>query len=145
MEQYNVNGIGFSIHVSSTQTEGRYSLIEVVFPSNEEGGISLHKHSREDVLVYVMEGTFLFRNGIEKISGKKGTVIKFEKDTPHSYMKIGREEEGRLLIIYTPAGFESFFKEIESSHVYGRTNLVDHDPVMLQLLEKRYGWRLLFE
>ena len=40
MEQYNVNGIGFSIHVSSMQTEGRYSLIEVIFPSNEEGGIS---------------------------------------------------------------------------------------------------------
>lgn len=96
-------------------------------------------------MVYVISGIFLFRNSTESIHGKKGTVIKFEKDIPHSYPKIGKEEEGRLLVIYTPAGFESFFAEIESSHVYGRTDTVEYDPIMLQLLEKRYGWRLLFE
>ncbi|MGD9672074.1 MAG: cupin domain-containing protein [Candidatus Nitrosocosmicus sp.] len=144
-QQYSLNGLNFIIHVSGIQTQGSYSIIEVIFPINEENEISLHKHSREDVLVYVLSGNFLFKNSTESIHGEKGTVIKFTKGIPHSYSKIGKESEGRLLIVYTPAGFESFFKEIESSHVYGRTDTVEYDPIMLQLLEKRYGWRLLFE
>ena len=144
-QQYDLNGLNFIIHVSGIETDGRYSIIEVIFPSNQEGGISLHRHSREDVMVYVIEGNFLFKNNTESIHGDKGTVIKFSKEIPHSYSKIGKETEGRLLIVYTPAGFESFFKEIESSHVYGKTETVEFDPVMLQLLEKRYGWRLHFE
>ena len=105
----------------------------------------MHKHSREEVIIHVIKGNFMFKNGTESINGSKGTLIKFDKEIPHSYSKIGKEGEGRLLIIYTPAGFEGFFKEIESSHVYGKTESVEFDPVMLQLLEKRYGWRLLFE
>lgn len=43
------------------ETDGRYSILEVIFPSDQEGGISLHKHSREDVMVYVIEGNFFLR------------------------------------------------------------------------------------
>ena len=144
LQRYNLNGIFFRIVLSGDQTNGTYSVIEVIFPANRQDGISMHKHSREDVMVYVIEGGFIFKSGKEEIVGEKGTTIRFEKETPHSYVKISNDE-GRLLVIYTPAGFESFFEEIESSHVYGRVDMVEYDPIMLQLLEKRYGWRLLFE
>ena len=41
----------------------------------------------------------------------KNTVLSFEKDKSHSYRKIGNNQ-GKLLVTYTPGGFENFFKEL---------------------------------
>ena len=57
---YTLNGVRYRILVSGHQTQNSYSLIEAIFPSGEESEIPLHIRSRESVIVYVIEGEFVF-------------------------------------------------------------------------------------
>lgn len=84
IEQYNLNGIIYKIIVSGDQTENKYFIIEITFPSAEESEIPLHKHGNETLIIHVIEGNFSFRYGKETLEGNKDTVLKFEKNTSHS-------------------------------------------------------------
>ncbi len=87
-QQYDLEGIGFKIVLSGDKTSGKYSLLEIQFSAQKENEIPLHLHSRETLIIYILEGNFSFRYGNEKIDGNQGTVLKFEKDIPHAYKKL---------------------------------------------------------
>ena len=78
-QQYNLEGIDFKIILSGDTTGGKYSLLEIQFSAEKENEIPLHLHSRETLIIYILEGTFSFRYGNEKIDRNQGTVLKFEK------------------------------------------------------------------
>ncbi len=143
-EQYNLNGINYRILVSGEQTSGKYSIIEGSFPMGEEVEIPMHVRSRENVRVYVIEGKFQFRYDKKDIIGNEGAFLIFEKNTPLSYKKVD-EKDGKLLLIYSPAGFENFFKDLRRLNISNFRMFSDGDPILLQLLENNYGWRFVFE
>jgi quercetin dioxygenase-like cupin family protein len=142
--QYNLNGIIYKILVSGNQTENKYSIVEITFPQGEESEIPLHKHGNEALIVHVIEGNFLFRYGKETLKGNGDTVLRFDKDKGHSYRKIGNDQ-GKLLVTYTPGGFENFFKELGLSQVDDLKNSIEFDPVIVHLLESNYNWRFIFD
>lgn len=144
IEQYNLNGIIHKIIVSGNQTENKYSIIEITFPSGEESEIPLHKHGNESLVMHVIEGNFSFRYGNETLEGNKDAVLRFEKDKSHSYRKIGRDQ-GKLLVTYTPAGLENFFRELGKSTIEDVKKSIQFDPVIVHLLENNYNWRFSFE
>ncbi|TVP41816.1 cupin domain-containing protein [Candidatus Nitrosocosmicus arcticus] len=144
IEQYNLNGIIYKILVTGKQTQNKYSIIEITFPSGEESEIPLHKHGNEALVMHVIEGDFSFRYGKETLEGNKDTVLRFEKDISHSYRKIGKEQ-GKLLVTYTPAGLENFFKELGTSAMEDSKKYIQFDPVIVHLLESNYNWRFIFE
>ncbi|KAA2279012.1 cupin domain-containing protein [Candidatus Nitrosocosmicus agrestis] len=144
IEQYILNRIIYKIIVWGDQTENKYSIIEITFPSGEESEIPLHKHGNEILIIHVIEGIFSFRYGEETLEGNKDTVLKFEKNTSHSYRKIGRDQ-GKLLVTYTPAGLEGFFRELGTSTIKDTKKSIQFDPVILHLLESNYNWRFIFE
>ena len=144
IEQYTLNGIIYKIILSSNQTENKYSIIEITFPSGEESEIPLHKHGNESLVMHVIEGNFSFRYGKETIEGNKDTVLRFEKDISHSYRKIGKDQ-GKLLVTYTPAGLENFFRELGISTMEDTKKSIQLDPIIVHLLESNYNWRFVFE
>jgi mannose-6-phosphate isomerase-like protein (cupin superfamily) len=144
IEQYNLNGIIYKILVSGNQTQNKYSIIEITFPPGEESEIPLHKHGNEALVMHVIEGSFSFRYGKETLEGNKNTVLRFEKDKSHSYRKIGKEQ-GKLLVTYTPAGLENFFRELGTSTIEDIQKSIQFDPVIVHLLESNYNWRFIFE
>lgn len=86
-QQYDLDGLDFRIVLSGNKTGGKYSLLEILFSAEKENEIPLHLHSRETLIIYILEGNFSFRYGNEKIVGNQVAVLKFEKDIPHSYKK----------------------------------------------------------
>ncbi|MGN6346853.1 MAG: hypothetical protein ACTHME_04045, partial [Candidatus Nitrosocosmicus sp.] len=70
----------------------------------------------------------------------------------HSYKKIGHDA-GKLLITYTPAGVENYFRELDllpkttssSSSIADDLQILtkDDDRIRLHLLEKTYGWTFI--
>ena len=144
IEQYTLNGIIYRIIVSGNQTENKYSIIEITFPSGEESEIPLHKHGNESLVMHVIEGKFSFRYGKETLEGNKDTVLRFEKDKSHSYRKIGKDQ-GKLLVTYTPAGLENFFRELGTSKMEDVKKSIQFDPVIVHLLESNYNWRFSFD
>jgi quercetin dioxygenase-like cupin family protein len=159
VEQIGLFGIDIKILVTGDMTNNKYSLIELSFPAGPEREVALHKHSKEDVTICVIEGNFVFRYGNQELKkgfGKDDNPFTLEKDIPHSYKKVG-EQNGILLMIFRPAGFENFFRDLgQSSGIFVTEEKVDEnklqngkmeedDRVLLHLLEKKYGGRFVFE
>ena len=150
-QKYKINEITYTIILNGDYSDGKYSIIEVLFPPEKEKEIPLHKHAFEDVLIYVIEGSFLIHYKNELINGHKGMVLKLEKNIEHSYKKIGHEI-GKLLITYTPAGVENYFRDLDllSSHT-SSLSIADNlqilnkedDRIILHNLEKNYGWTFI--
>ncbi|HEX5187450.1 MAG TPA: cupin domain-containing protein [Nitrososphaeraceae archaeon] len=141
-QRFDLDGIDFKIVLSGDKTGGEYSLLELHFWTEKENEIPLHLHSRETLVIYILEGTFSFKYGNEKIDGNQGTVLKFERDIPHSYRKTGKTP-GRLLILFFPAGFENFFLDLGLNQ--RKVNQSgEEDQVLLHVLEKKYGGKFVF-
>ncbi|MGN6348113.1 MAG: cupin domain-containing protein [Candidatus Nitrosocosmicus sp.] len=138
---YKIDGIIYTIVLNGNQNNGKYSIIQMDFPLNQEKEIYLHKHTKEDIILYVIEGTFLIQYGEKIIDAIPGMVLKLEKNILHSYKKIGYDI-GKLLMIYTPAGFENYFRDLNSTLNNCDLSMInnDDDRIRLHLLEKNFGW-----
>jgi len=78
----------------------------------KEGGPSHHVHFEQDEWWYVLQGRFLVKIGDTTYEAKAGDSVFGPRMVPHSFAKIG-EGEGRLLMIFQPAGkMEEFFLKI---------------------------------
>lgn len=94
--------------ITKDRTRGDYALVEV--NDNAIRGIDPHKHTREDETWYVIEGELAIEFGGEKYTATPGTLVHAPRDIPHSY-KVTKVP-ARYLIIFSPAGIESYFAEM---------------------------------
>lgn len=143
--EHKLDEIIYNIVTDGKDTAETYYQIEMIFPFKKKKEIPLHKHTKEDVTIYVIEGSFLIENGDETIKGAPYMAIKSEKNTEHSLKKVGNTK-GKLLIFFKPAGFENYFGELNSLHTSSNdTNLKildkenDYRKKTLHILEKKYG------
>ena len=96
------------IKLDGKQTDGRFSLIEVFYPSNLE--VPLHVHTREDELFHVLEGKIAYRVGDARFEASPGHTLFAPRNIPHGFIGISPEPV-RYLIVYSPAGYEDFIRE----------------------------------
>ncbi|EYD74749.1 Cupin 2, barrel domain protein [Rubellimicrobium mesophilum DSM 19309] len=85
------------------------SVIEEIVPPDVAG--PWHRHSREDEVSYVVEGTFRIWRGDEVFDIGPGGVALLPRDQAHTFQNIG-PGTGRLLTVITPAGLERFFQVV---------------------------------
>lgn len=97
---YSAVGDKYTVLASGDQTAGAYLLIEAVVPPG--GGPPPHFHTREEESFYVLDGEITFTIGDRTIVGTPGT--------PHAFKNCSGSPS-RMLILCTPAGFESFLAE----------------------------------
>jgi len=140
---YDLNKMDFRIILTGEQTRGKYSILEIDFLSDGDQEVPLHVHSKENLVIYVMEGDFIFKYGENIISGSKDRVLILDKGIPHSYRKIGKGK-GCLSIMFIPGGFEHFFKDLGLTH-HNCGKRRNEEQVLLHLLEKKYGGKFVFE
>jgi quercetin dioxygenase-like cupin family protein len=96
------------IKLGGAETGGKFSLIEVLLPSNLE--VPLHIHDREDEVFHVLEGRISYRIGDSRFDATAGHTLFGPKGIPHGFIGVS-DEPARYLIIYSPAGFEEFIRE----------------------------------
>ncbi|TNC66425.1 cupin domain-containing protein [Rubellimicrobium roseum] len=85
------------------------SVIEEIVPPGVAG--PWHRHSREDEVSYVIEGTFRIWRGEEVFDLGPGGVALLPRDQAHTFQNVG-SATARLLTVITPAGLERFFQEV---------------------------------
>jgi quercetin dioxygenase-like cupin family protein len=93
-----------TIKVTGRQSDGRYTLVEVLEPEGEEA--PLHVHHTEDEAFWVLEGELTFEVGDETIKASPGSFLFGPKDVPHRYTV--NSGPARMLFLLSPAGFEEF-------------------------------------
>ncbi|PSJ52211.1 cupin domain-containing protein [Pseudaminobacter soli (ex Li et al. 2025)] len=98
------------IRMMAANTGGSLGMLEAIVPPGE--GPPLHVHEREDEFFRVLCGSFGFWCAGDYVELAEGGCIALPRGVPHRFRNIG-EQEGRLMVVVTPGGFENFFPLIE--------------------------------
>ncbi len=90
------------------ETGGRFSQVEVDDPQGTAPPMHVHHH--EDETFFVLEGDVSVFAGGERIEVGPGDYAFVPRGVEHAYLV--RSERARMLVTFSPAGFEEFFVEI---------------------------------
>jgi quercetin dioxygenase-like cupin family protein len=100
---------GVLIKLYSEETNGAISIIEQPF----EPGLLLPPHVHQnDVWLYILEGEMHARVADEVVRATPGCWVMKPRLIPHTMWNAGTET-ARIIEVYTPGGFELFFKDFE--------------------------------
>jgi quercetin dioxygenase-like cupin family protein len=94
---------------ATTETTGG-SLMAVEVLAGPGGGPPPHVHANEDEFWFVLEGEFEIMLGAETIRATPGSFAFAPRGTRHSFRN-AMDTPSRVLIMFTPGGFEGFFFE----------------------------------
>jgi mannose-6-phosphate isomerase-like protein (cupin superfamily) len=109
-------GARYTFKVTGKQTGGSYGTVEAEVPPGY--GAPPHVHHREDESFYVIEGDIAFVCGGKSFVAKPGTFLHVPRGMPHEF-KNNSESPVRMLVTYSPAGFEQFFERAGTTAVPG--------------------------
>jgi quercetin dioxygenase-like cupin family protein len=108
-------------------------------------GAPFHQHS-DDEAFYILEGTFQFQIEDKRLQRGPGEFAFVPKNTPHTFLNMSADKEGRLLIITLPAGnHEGFFAEVGELKDSPSAPFSTEPPNLEKLVTvaKRHGFEIL--
>jgi quercetin dioxygenase-like cupin family protein len=106
-----------TIKLTGEDTDGRLAFIETLVPPG--GGTPRHVHHTESESIYVLDGELDVLDNGEMVRVEAGGLVHFPQGILHQFRNPG-QEQSKILILFTPAGFEKFFMEIGEPVVEGR-------------------------
>jgi quercetin dioxygenase-like cupin family protein len=101
-------GDTMTLKATAESTGGSLMLLENL--TSPGGGPPPHVHTREDEFWYVLDGTFEIRLGDEVHVLGPGGFAYASRGTIHNFRNTA-ETPSRILVGFTPAGMEGFFRE----------------------------------
>jgi mannose-6-phosphate isomerase-like protein (cupin superfamily) len=108
-------GVTVVVRVSAKDSGGAMTVLEEIPPMVDT---PLHVHSREDELFYIVEGEHIVQRGDEEFTLGPGEAIFCPRGVPHSQRRV-EPGIGRELLVFTPGGFEEFFRELAEAERNG--------------------------
>ncbi|WP_342738675.1 cupin domain-containing protein [Bradyrhizobium sp. B117] len=97
-------GSAIELKVESSQSGGDYGAVLWKVRAGEEP--PLHTHSREDELVFVVEGKLIARVGDNRVEVGPGAYAALPRGIPHTIEVVG--DQATLLVSFVPGGLERF-------------------------------------
>lgn len=95
--------------INAQQTSGAFSIVELMYPPGNF--TPPHRHVKTYEIGYVLEGELGFMVAEEDFHVGAGSFVVRPKGVPHAIWNIS-DRPAKLLDMYTPAGFEAWFKEL---------------------------------
>jgi quercetin dioxygenase-like cupin family protein len=95
---------GGEMKVDSSQSGGDYGVVLWTLRAGEEP--PLHTHSREDELLYVVQGQLIARVGDARLEVRPGAYAALPRGVPHAIEVVG--DQATLLLSFVPGGLERF-------------------------------------
>jgi mannose-6-phosphate isomerase-like protein (cupin superfamily) len=118
------------IRVTSAQTMGAYSVIEIV--ADPHNGVPLHIHNKEDEHFIVLDGTLDIAVGSRRWDAAAGSCATVKRGEPHAWCNPS-ETPLRMLVVFSPGRIEGLFRAAAG---------VD-DVDKIAAIAARYGTRLI--
>lgn len=98
--------------VGGDETGGRLAVVELQEVPGQE--LTCHLHTKEDELIYVLEGDLTFWIGDDEHRVGPGGCLFLPRGIEHGYAIAS--SVARLLVMVTPSGSENYFGELKSPH-----------------------------
>jgi mannose-6-phosphate isomerase-like protein (cupin superfamily) len=127
-----------TVLIPGEQTHNAYSVLEAFIVPG--GGTPLHIHHREDELFYVLEGDVTLFAGEQTTRARAGACVHVPAGSVHNFRNEG-DGPARLLITYTPAGFENYFSKAGTPTTHGDQTA---PPVTQEALERLQAYAAQF-
>jgi quercetin dioxygenase-like cupin family protein len=124
------------IRITSRDTDGLLALGEVRLPPLTAGP-TLHVHTNEDELFFVLDGVLTVQLGEQLHEVAAGGLAWGARGTPHTFANLAPEPL-RVMILWIPGGVERLFDEMEA---YVQTVSGTPDPEVVAAINARYGAR----
>ena len=109
-------GDGNEWKIMGGQSGGRLAIMEVKAAAAGDFR-DIHVHTREEEGWYVIEGELEFEVGDRTATAGPGTLVWAPRNIPHHYRVA--KTPARYLLIFSPAGMEGLFKEVEEVRKLG--------------------------
>jgi mannose-6-phosphate isomerase-like protein (cupin superfamily) len=123
----------FDCKVSAEDTGGDLCIYDTIRTSR--GGPPLHVHHDQDEWFFVREGEFVFQIGEDRFRLRAGDSVFGPRKVPHAFANV--TEQGKLMIVYQPAGtIEQFFLD-------GSRFATPPTPAELQELYLKHGLEIV--
>jgi quercetin dioxygenase-like cupin family protein len=120
-------GDTMTLKATGETTGGQLVLLENLTAPG--GGPPPHVHTREDEFFYVLDGSFEIRVGDELHELGPGGFAYVRSGTVHNFRNTA-DAASRILVGFTPAGMEGFFRESgRSATDAGAAPPVDEDEI----------------
>ena len=134
-EELNLGGSQIFHKVKSRETNGVFSVVEIVTPRGK--GVDLHVHEREDELVYLLVGEIEVTLGNQKMKAVPGVMALLPRGIPHGFTNIGNKPS-RLLDSILPGQFDNYFVELAALFAAGNSS-----EEQIDRLSKKYRIKYL--
>jgi mannose-6-phosphate isomerase-like protein (cupin superfamily) len=129
---HNVLGAPYRFLITSADTAGAFSLIEIV--TLPQSGVPLHVHTREDETFFILEGQLEVQCGDSAVTVDKGFTAFLPRNIPHAYRNTTNTPT-KYLVFITPGGFEKCLEE------FARLPVGPPAPEKLVEIGQKYGLR----
>ena len=104
---FDFHGAKFTIKVLTSETNGSYTILDIIHPPNL--GPALHKHPKGPETFYIAEGNYEFFLDGKSVLGKPGDVIFVPKEIPHRFL-VG--DKGGHAVVISPPDLEFYFFKV---------------------------------
>jgi mannose-6-phosphate isomerase-like protein (cupin superfamily) len=98
-----------TVHLSGEDTNGRFSLVEMLAPHGEQP--PLHVHRDDDEGFYVIEGEVTLWYGDRRLELTAGDFALAPHGVPHTY-RVESEDGARMLVTSSTAEFDRFVADV---------------------------------
>jgi quercetin dioxygenase-like cupin family protein len=102
-------GERYIIRASSEETNGAYSMLEIV--ADPRNGVPMHIHDNEEEHFIVLEGKALIANGGSRAEVTAGSSITVSRGVPHAWCNLSEDALLHMLVLFSPGGLEVLFRE----------------------------------
>ncbi len=118
--------------VGAVETNDSLSVNEV--SAGPSGGPPLHVHHRSGEAIYVLEGALTLKLGRLTRRLAAGAFVYIPTGLPHAY-RVDGKTPAKLLVLYGPAGYENFCREIGEAARVKALPPKDHLPDMSRYVQ----------
>ena len=101
-------GERYIIRASSEQTNGAYSMLEVV--ADPRNGVPMHVHDNEEEHFIILEGKALIANGDSRAEVTAGSSITINRGVPHAWCNLSEDAPLHMLVLFSPGGLDALFR-----------------------------------
>jgi quercetin dioxygenase-like cupin family protein len=122
-------GERYIIRTTSEETNGAYSMLEVV--ADPRNGVPMHVHDNGEEHFIILEGKALIANGNSRAEVTAGSSITIGRGVPHAWCNLSQDAPLRMLVLFSPGGLEELFRKNAGT-----------EPADMVALANKFGTRI---